>query len=362
MKKKLFVSSLIVCLSASSLLFQNCGSKGGDAATAASQIESLDTQDPDPVTPKPPVTPESTPLFKAGDTVTADKLPYNPKADFKTLVTNYLKITGSYKAIAMANDGTGIARSSVEFVTQAEADDVILERCQLASGNKPCSLLARGNKFVYNEKDFYNQHTDVLESGARKFNPKTIPGLAYKWRLYAEGEGYVTRKNKYKAYAISVHATSPGWSEVSQAEADRRAVEYCEATGNLPCTLYASGNNVVFNVSTFVMNKKMVILFGQRAFAGANIPFITDAARINLDKEIKKLVSTDKKQVVLAMSRYGHYYYTSGNKMDAALEKSAVDKCNAAIEAGANFQCFVYSKNLDVIFTRATLEASYKAK
>ncbi|MCC6137104.1 MAG: hypothetical protein IT287_00605 [Bdellovibrionaceae bacterium] len=354
MNKKMTIGSLVVSLMALTFLFQNCG-KSQDGSAPINVSGSLD---PEPVIPDPDPLPTPALLFKTGDVLNETKLPYTPTVEFKNLIKNYLKIT-SFKAVAMAENGIGAAQGSSTFISQAEASAVVLERCQLLSGDVPCALLAEGNKYKYDEDDFYKNRIDVLESGVRKFNPNTVPGLAYKWRVDLAGKGYMTRTNKFKAYAIGHRGTtSSGWSEASQAEANRRALEFCDATGDLACTLYAVKDDVVFNVTKFEMSKTRKVFYGPVAYSAAKVPFVTDDARKKLLADVPKSVAK-KLQVVVALSRYGHYQVASNAKL-AIAQKTALDKCNASLAKGATFRCFVYSKSLKVVFTRAEFVATMK--
>jgi hypothetical protein len=368
MNKKLGIGILGVSILSVTVLFQNCGGQMGQGSSTLTSLEANpipEGENPQPSDPDPiPEGETPTLIFKAGEKVSSLKLPYKPSEDFKKRVTAYLSYKG-FKAIAMAENGIGVAQTDSAFTSQKEANDIMLERCQLLAGNMPCALLAEGNLYKYNEDDFYKARINVLESGKRKFNAITIPGLAHIWRTHAAGEGYMTRKNKYKAYAIGHYgATSPGWGEISQQEANRRAVEFCETISLNACTLYAVGNDVVFNVSGFSMSTKPVLKFSPSTFSVTMVPFISEDVRTGATGELKNVpdLVKKKKQVVVTLSRYGHYRVEVGTTMNAALISAALDNCNKMIAKGSPFQCFIYSKNLDVVFTRATLEASLRAK
>jgi hypothetical protein len=330
-------------------LFQNCG-KGVQSAVSSSTEASSDTGVLPTYNP-------SAPLFKAGDPLDENKLPYSPSSALINKVKIY-KLNTEFKAIAMASSGYGVTVVANGVVSsQDEANVLAMERCQLYSGNLPCALLAEGNVFKYSEGVFYQSHYNSLENGARKFDGSKIPGLAYVWRAkeMAAATGYANRTNKFKAYAIGPDgAGSSGWSEATQEEANRRAMEFCENNVDQACTLYAVADDVVFNVTAFAMGSIKYVTYGPKNFVASQVPYVRDADRAGAMVDIVNRVNGGE-HVVLALSRYGHFFYTHGGALNNPLEQKALDGCNATIAAGSNFKCFVYSKDLKVTFTRQIL-------
>ena len=320
-------------------LFQNCGSFSEEASTA--NPSELDVPNDE--------------KFKAGDPFDYVKIPYNLDANFKKSVEKYSDRTG-YKALALAANGLGSIRSSDAFMDQDDANLSALQDCQLLT-KLPCSLFAEGDIIKYSEKMFYQNHSFWIED-VEAFDPMLVPGHARYWRIQ---NNYLTRTNPYKAYAIGLQgATASGWSDHSQSEANRRALEFCEAhsfTFN-PCTLYAVGNNVVFNSSDFNWAAQQIRGLAPDALNVSKIPFVRDIDRTGHIKDQYNKISASQ-HLVIAITRYGHYRAILASTL-AQARQTALNECNAALEASANFECFVYSENKKIVMTIESFRRSWK--
>lgn len=319
-----------------SILFQNCGNYTGTSEqSVSSELEVADDA-----------------KFKAGDDFNAKKIPYTLDPDFKNLVENYRTRVG-FKALALAANGKGSIRSGDAFYDQEDANQAALQDCQLIA-QLPCALFAEGDFIKYDERDFYSHHgfwiTDVVN-----FDPNALPGLAKQWR---ESNTYINRTNAFKAYAIGPSgAGSAGWSEDSQAEANRRALEFCEilSTKLHPCVLYAVGNNVVFKSSSFSWSSPQISQLAGDPLVIAKIPFIREVDRnpiLNLYNQI-----SSSKHLVVVMSRYGHYRAILASSIAAAKE-TALNNCNAALDVDSRYECFVYSEDKNVVMSIQSLRAA----
>ena len=343
---------LLLALSFSTIYCSKVPTRIDDNSSAASNTPPTNTT-PGAVQPLGP----QAATFSAGDTFTPTVTPYTLNGPIVGQIMLYSQVQG-FKAIAVAENGQGYAGGDPAFTSQAEADEVILERCQLSSGNQPCALFASGDTLVYSDTDFYDQHQDVLESGARNFNASTIPGLAFEWRQLAAGDGYDTRNETFKAYAISPNGTtSPGWSNVSQAEASRLALEFCESndsTDSVACTLYAEGDTVLFNVNQFSLNTTRALQFAPSALDPNNVPFVSDDLRAGSIANLAARIANGD-NIVITISPFGHFDSESGPAINNTLIQASLNDCNGRIPAGASYQCLVYSTNDEVVMTRATL-------
>ena len=310
------------------------------------------------ITPEPDddIQTQNQELFLAGQPLNIDQLPMVPQGRLVEDLEDYTLVPG-FKAIAMAANGYGAAQGDARFATQAEANLAVLQRCQIEADNQPCSLLAEGDALAFSESEFMSQFADHLQSGARNFDSSSIPTLSDAIKVLTSGAEYVDRLEAFKAYAIDGRgAGSPGWSEVSQAEANRRALEFCEAIADEACTLYAEGDTVVFNVDAFAWNRTKTIAYAvdgeNLAFNPATVPFLLDAERATRMQEVVDRVNGGE-NIVIALSKYGHYDFEPNADVNIAIEDALVE-CNMELEAAgiSDHSCFIYSVNLNVVMTR----------
>lgn len=221
--------------------------------------------------------------------------------------------------------------------------------------------LAEGNKFKFDEAAFLTQQISMIDSGMRDVDVARIPGFLKYWEALFKDQ-WENSKEDYNAIAFGLYGkVLRGWGK-SQVEANRRALEICEALDENHCTLYAEGNTVHFNVSSFNFNTTVRHLkFAPLSFSAASIPFISDAQRAaSYITGIRKLAN-DGEKPVLAISRYGHLWVQyDKNKTIEQNAAVALAKCNEDLHKGGNAQlgCVVYSQNDQVVLTRAAMTAA----
>ncbi len=294
--------------------------------------------------------------FLAGDTFSVDKLPALESSLLYNIKNNYDNHSG-FKAIALAANGKGASWGGPGFNSQEDVNKVMLERCQLVSNNLPCAIFAEGDTVKYDEVNFItNMKRHIQETSI--FNENLLPGITENSKKAFAGGYYKTSSRNYRALAIGwVGNAQPGFSDVSQSEANRRALESCEITSFQPCTVYAQGNQVVFDFNNYKWSPKLVH-FGPRRFDPQLVPFVRDSDRNNQMKQTVSDVNSGK-YVVLALSRYGHFWRKVQSKPISSDDKKyAKAKCNQSSGSSTRYQCFIYSVNLDVVFTKSDLSVS----
>ncbi len=262
--------------------------------------------------------------------------------------------------MVLAPNGQGFARGyNGELITsQAELNRVLLERCQLASGQN-CALFAEGNLIKYGEADFVANHINRIEV-PEVFDGMKIPGVVVYWRAY-QRDTYGKGSIPFESLAFSPQGgTSSGFSETSQAEASRRALEFCEAVRDLPCTLYMEGDTVAFDLETFEWSRKR-IFYGPREFDLTIVPFIADTYRNGVLKTIMDRVAAGQSHAVFAMNRYGvNYIFESPAPATETQRARAITECNIRVPVPTPGQlnvhrCFIYSVDLEVVLTQQQL-------
>lgn len=333
-KKNIFYLSMSFIFLAA--FFQNCGAN--HSVTSTSTSESLEGQ-----------------AFVAGQEYQPELVPYKVSTAFNENLLAYKARTG-LKAIVLNQSGEGLAQTVGGAQTQEEVNQVLLERCQLVFGNKPCAVFAEGNIIKFNEVDFYKNHKNAIAAIGVQFDANKIPG-ALKRAKDALALSYPNPNDTYNSLAIGRDGTiHRGWSAATQAEADRLALEMCESIRNLVCTLYASGLNVVFSLENFQWTPAAVHYYAPAAFDLSKIPFIDDLARRGgLSTANSQLMSGQ--HVVIALNRYGRWgVVASGNPISAADRTLAINRCNERIVYGPGttfeYKCFVYSVDRSVVLTR----------
>ena len=87
--------------------------------------------------------------FQLATPTTLAEMPYVSGASRSAAITAYDALTGS-KAIAISLDGTITAINSTDVVaSQAEANRIVLERCEMSAAMTPCTLFAEGATVVF---------------------------------------------------------------------------------------------------------------------------------------------------------------------------------------------------------------------
>lgn len=300
----------------------------------------------------------STEEFIAGESYKPELVPYDVSPALAASLANYPNLTG-FKAVVLTQEGNGFARSLADATTQEEASQVLLERCQLEF-RQMCALFAEGNVIKYNASEFYTKHVSAI-SNVTVFDPMKIPGLLTRWKLnYARD--YPSQTVTFNAIALGQNGlVQKGWSQVTQADANRRSIEFCEAMGNRPCTLYAEGTSVVFDIDTYQWSPPLVD-YGPKALVINRIPFISDRVReVSAMPMYQRMLNTNVRSVV-AISRYGHWYHRESNSNITQADRDLVlERCNALRELNSDptayqHRCFIYSENMQVVMTRAIFE------
>ncbi len=301
---------------------------------------------------------ETPAMFAAGETVALDKLPFPLSSTQLPRLGQYLNST-VFRMIGFTRDGESMIHIDGLARDQAEATRVGLERCQILY-RKPCSLYAEANIITRSRVDFFNNFNNLLmRSGV--FNALEIPVLN---RVHQESIQRSYKSNTYEAVSIGLGgAVNRGWSGVSQADANRRSLEFCEILHNEPCTLYAVDTQIVFNFDTFQWSPRLVD-YAPSMLTLNRIPFISDSDRVANFAPVVQAINQQNRQFVIALSRYGHWGITpvlgDGAITDAARAR-ALDLCTAKITSPANpgsyqHRCFVYSENNQVVLTRRQIE------
>ena len=348
-KIKIFIA--FVCLIALAVIFQNCGNQL--RSTAVDQ-QSNSRLEGDGI------------AFFAGQDYDPSLLPYEltDQADIDA-ANGYSNLQG-FKSIAFTEDGElFIANGNSQYLnTQQEWDRVVLERCQIWSMNKACSLFASGNVIAQDAEHFLDNFVRTVQVPAT-FDGNMIPGEIDYWRTFIAGRYPDFTNNAFKAFAIGPRGGSQsGWSDVSQAEATRRAMEYCEALINTPCTLYAEGLGVVFNLDSYQFDQQR-IFYAPRAFNVDEIPFISEATRETIRTNYNQAMANGE-NFLLWMDRYGNTWQMlrSANNVNNRDRQDALNRCNANVppppvaEFGQR-TCFFYSENNQVMMTRDAYLNSY---
>ena len=349
----IFLGSFLVL---SALLFQNCGEMSGSTSESSSQTSST--------LPSDETQPEIQETFKAGDPFDKDLIPITITDDyFKNRVSWYAG-NENLKALAISAIGKGSVVVSKNADDQDDINRAAMESCQLASEGFPCVLIAAGNEFKYDSSKLAENYAFAIRD-TTTFEAMKIPGFLNIWKrahsMSGEPWGYARKSASFQAMAIGINGNADHSTSLeSQAEANRRAIEACEKRKYTPsCILYAEGNKVVFNSNNFQMPEQKIIAFAPSALDPMKVPFVRDNARSGHIKTAYDKIASEGKDVVIAISIYGHYWALVGDNANQAFIDQAVDNCNGTLPSGSTYSCFVYSVNNDVVMTQESLDASY---
>lgn len=335
MKRTYFIYFFILSI-LSVLCFQNCGNFNSTGSNQSpSNISSAD--------------------FKAGDTFKPELVPYNVSPELANALANYSQLNG-FKAVVLTKEGNGLAYSLPDAVSQADASQALLERCQVQF-KQLCALFAEGNFIKYDAKDFSTKHLSVIFN-VTTFDAMRIPGPVFKWKEHTM-RTYPGTTTTYHAIALGIRgALYQGWSNVSQIDASRRALEFCEAPTDHPCTLYAEEFNVLFDIDNFQWTQRLVD-FGPKTLDINRIPFISDDQRTRIAVPMYQRMVNNNNRSVVAISRYGHWYHRESTQNITQADRDFVlQECNKLIPpnpdpAQYQYRCFIYSENMQVVMTRA---------
>jgi hypothetical protein len=331
------------------VVFQNCG---GLSSNESMKVNLSDGKEPfeDEI-----VDVELEP-FMAGETVALHKLPFQILSSDVTALGRYLN-SQHPKMIAFSEEGEAFIFTNEIARDQAEATRVGLERCQLLY-ERYCSLYAEGNIISQNQDDFHANFNNNLPRQT-VFDAMRTPAHNAHWQEML-ATNYANSGANFKAIALSKRGVvMNGWSNISQDEANRRALEFCQTWGH-QCTLYAVDEQVVFDYEDFEWSPNLVDL-APNPLNIARIPFITDSQRLEMTPLIEGM-SADTK-FVIALSRFGHYDIkvdsSPGTQISEATLQSALTDCNSRItppaEGGRGHECFIYSERRQITMTQETL-------
>ncbi len=292
--------------------------------------------------------------FFKGDPYDPSLIPFQLTSEDAINQAQFYNNRNGFRAMAFTENGEMYVSSSgnnQNVQDQADWDEAVLERCQLQYMNRPCSLFASGDLIAQDRNDFLVNFNSVI-TVPETFSGQLIPGNINHWQDYADQTYPDIDPGEFKSYAVGRHgATHSGWSRVSQEDATRRAMEFCEAILDEPCTLYAVGLDVVFNLDDYQWDQRRVT-YGPVAFNADSIPFIDDSVR-----EIIRDQHSQSSFYALAIDRYGFWESVQSTQtITQAQIDQMIAACNAKIPApapgGRARECFLYSVDDQVVFTR----------
>jgi hypothetical protein len=191
--------------------------------------------------------------------------------------------------------------------------------------------------------------------GPRTFNAPTVPFILDTDRSQ-NMPTYASATVMYKAFALNIDGAF--WMVdssmlQSQAEADALALQSCEASANgQPCTLYAEGNQVVFNVSSLVMNQTPTVSYTQTVLDISKIPFVMNVAKqsmLNLYAS-HKVSATQHNSIAISWDGANEIAY--GWSTSSAANTAAVNGCNQVAQYSS---CFLYAVDNTVVMTMSDI-------
>ncbi len=330
------------------LLFQNCG--GGAVSSLGQETDSSGN---------PIVVPQSDPNhFNAGDDFDSEKVPVKVgDAELNEGLQNYLVSDEMYKAIALTSDGRGYIGLSSDPLIEDQADwnRAVLERCQIQTRSS-CALLAEGNQFKQEVNAFLNGFNSQLLVPA-DLDTQMLPGEIQFWKDHA-ADYYANGSAEFKSIAINQEGQSiASSSSENQQEANKRALERCEAFADSPCTLYSVGAEVVFDLQTYTLAPKTIV-YAPADFDSQKVPFVKEKARNGLFKTYQDDLKSGKfKFGIATISKFGNgFVKKKASAITNADRKEAINKCNSGMPEDTSgnpvSQCFIYAENLQVVMTR----------
>jgi hypothetical protein len=290
----------------------------------------------------------------AGEPFSPAAVPYPISTDLAAQLQDYAAIKG-FKSLALNPSGAGFVAGETGYLSQAEASRVALEGCQVAASDQPCAIFAEGNTIKYGEHDFVANLNKVLERGARTFNPATVPFVLDTDRAQ-NLPAYAQSKVTYKAYALNVNGD--GWMVTntvveSQAEADALALQRCEGSGHgRPCTLYAEGDQVVFNVSSLAVNETPAVSYTATVLDINAIPFLLTADKRALANAYAQHQVSGSRHNAIAISWQGWNYVFEGASSSAIADTGAIAGCNKLAQENS---CFLYAVDNTVVMAKSDI-------
>lgn len=134
-------------------------------------------------------------------------------------------------------------------------------------------------------------------------------------------------------------------SSISQSEMDRIVMEHCQAESRSKCLTFVSGAKLsVSGGSSFTWTLPQ---YGDE-FSVAEIPFISESSRASIQSSsFLTTIQSGKNGVIYLTSNGMAFGRASASKSLAELEQEAKQACEAA---AAGRECYLYSKNLQVVW------------
>ncbi|HEX4456124.1 MAG TPA: S1 family peptidase [Kofleriaceae bacterium] len=170
-------------------------------------------------------------------------IPYATSAARASAIAAYAAITG-FKAIAIGLDGTIVQLATTDVVaSQAEANRIALERCEMQTKLAPCTLFAEGNSVV-----FAPNWSPVIDY-AREIVGTNLPGAtmaSYTAHVPAYLSG-VTAGYQGSIYIAADGDGGDAW-ETTAALAQSTALGFCNqyVGAGFRCLPYATNNRITF--------------------------------------------------------------------------------------------------------------------
>ena len=339
--KKIFQLGSIASLLILVFLFQNCGA--GLNSSVVSDSTNI------PIVPTiPNITDPS--QFKAGDSLVREAVPFTLDQDFEEVFLDYLT-QPDYKALVFAESGVYFSIYFAQAPSQESVTRTALERCELNTKLR-CSVLAEGDLIKYDRSVFFTSfHYPIVNRVS--FDTNSVPGISFnsvQWNEY-----YVAQdQSPFKAFSITTNGASAiGYSQVSQAEADRRSLEICDARYPHPCSLYASNLAVVFNNRASEFGH--VLDFSPIAVDPEEIPFIEDILRPEFESHL--LALSQDGFGAIALNIYGQQItQTSQQPLSSNDLNALVQACESQIATPSAINgCFLYSVNGVVVLNEGDI-------
>jgi hypothetical protein len=371
---------IFACFSMIVVAFQNCGemsSSGSDSlGSLASPPVGLDgtVETPEGEIPPPP---PNDPLYKAGEPFDPSRITRNVQNEaFTAQLLQYLAAEGRFRAVAINEDGDGLALiSNSNFVRdQAEWDRVVLDRCQL-NYKKYCALIGSGSLFAIDEENEAANRVDQFANFPTTFEPGIVPGEVDYWRNRTEyNDNLSTRPLSFHSYWFGINgANGVGWSAVSQELADRWGKEHCETIGSLneACMQLARGVNIVWDPNNFEV-PEISVQFGRRPFLGPDdlilAPNVVNAAALLNPHIMAHQRTPDNYHFMVLYARFGGSFrvidsrtpFTQEQK-EAALTSCNQDQRERLFQPGSDAfipKCFIYAENMTVVLEQDVYEAA----
>jgi class 3 adenylate cyclase len=254
-------------------------------------------------------------------TFDAAKVPLVTEDVRRRLIPGYVQ-AGNHKALAISNDGDfyGVAVNAPDEATAIERARETCERDSTAAHKRPCFIYAAGTKIVQSADNFPMPRADEIISTAsgQVFGTADTP-LGFMQQGPRLSREYPATK-KPKALAIGTRGDGV-WGAMStgetEAEAMRRALEFCGFRTRSPCVLYAVGADLVTRPPAARKINGVLLIAADKT-----IPVLERQRLLDLYQ------AGDWQ--ALAYGRNGTWHAAAGAASEAAATHAAMAKCNSA--------------------------------